>query len=146
MNDLLGGSIKFNHYPWQNEFFKIFDYFPSNKKVGAPKEDVTCTYTEEDDDIYWTTEGDTKILEIMMPGYSKNEVNVKTNGKEIKIEWGWIDSKEEYTGLEDINSYTFDIPHCYEIPDSVTVEHGILTMEFKKKEKEDGKSFNILVK
>lgn len=130
MNDFWRGSITFhNQKHWADEFFKIF--YPN-----PVEEQETFKYTEEDDDIYWTTGNDSKILEIMMPGYSKDDVKVTAVGKDIEIKWGYK-STEDSSELEDTNSYSFTLPECYDIPTDVTVKHGILTMEFKKKENKE---------
>lgn len=95
--------------------------------------DKLRVFTDTHDDIYWTGNEEEKILEIHLPGYSKDDVKVSVCGNEVTVSWEFETKKEGCFG----GSYICKIPKYYEYPEMAEIKHGIFTMKFKKKTEEN---------
>ena len=102
-------------------------------------EDKLRVFTDTHDNIYWTGNEEEKILEIHLPGYSKDDVEVSVCGNEMAVSWG-IGTGDKVCDRG--GNYTCKIPKYYEYPETAEMKHGIFTMKFKKKQEE---TFNIEV-
>ena len=111
MKDYLMGRINWPLTQWTKdiELDKFFDHFESI----------------EFKDAHWSETDTGKLLELHIPGYSKEEVSVKVEDNVCKIVWG--DSEE--------GEYSFTLPIDCKVPDECIVKDGILTMNFKYKDK-----------
>ena len=108
-------------------------------KYQNKHEDKLRVFTDTHDDIYWTGNEEEKILEIHLPGYSKDDVEVNVCGNEMTVSWGKDSAVEpgKYTYGKVVNGdYTCKIPKYYEYPETAEMKHGIFTMKFKKKQEE----------
>lgn len=108
-------------------------------------EDKLRVFTDSHDDIYWTDNEEEKVLEIHLPGYSKDDVEINVCGNEVTVCWGKESAVEpnNYTYNKVLTgNYTFKIPKYYEYPDTAEMKNGIFTMKFKRKQEE---TFNIEV-
>jgi hypothetical protein len=71
--------------------------------------------------IFWTNIERDKILEVHVPGYSKEDLRVF-----IEDDILWVESKDD----QEI-TYGIDIPEGYEDPEECTVRDGIVTVLFR---------------
>lgn len=116
---------------WPDDFFKIFDLYPSNINNLCKKSKTNTT------NVFWKEDDDKDIFEFYIPGYSKEYVGISVKDREIEIFYS--------KNTEDDNRYSFHISEEYELPTEATVKDGVLTIEFYKKKQEELKEYNLQI-